>query len=82
MNVIWNSFFKEMEKVAVSLGLVMHGMNLLNLKDRIKQSKKLTTLNPLTRNAANGLKLKSPYQYRFEGGKKTGLTGTTTPHSF
>lgn len=82
MNVIWNSFFREMEKVAMApMTVAMHSMNLLNLKSKIKQSNQMTTLNPLKQSASN-LKLQSPYQYQFEGGKKTGLTETTTPHTF
>jgi len=72
-----------MEKTAIPLmGVAMHSMNLLNLKGKIQESNKETTLSPLNRQAAGNLKLQSPYQYQFEGGKKTGLTETTTPHTF
>jgi len=84
MNAIWNSFFREMEKVAISpMTVAMHSMNLLNLKDKIREAKSTTQLNPISRDTStSNLKLKSPYQYQFEGGKKTGLTATTTPHTF
>jgi len=83
MNHIWNSFFREMEKTAINpMSIAMHGMNLMNLKDKINQSNIATQLTPLNRQAASNLKLQSPYQYQFEGGKKTGLTETTTPHTF
>ena len=51
-------------------------------KNKINQSNIATQLTPLNRQAASNLKLQSPYQYQFEGGKKTGLTETTTPHTF
>lgn len=84
MDAVWNSFFREMEKIAINpMTVAMHSMNLLNLKGKIQEAKQTTTLNPITRDAAtSNLKLKSPYQYQFEGGKKTGLTETTTPHTF
>jgi len=83
MNTVWNSFFREMEKIAINpMGVAMHSMNLLNLKDKIQESNKQTRLSPLNRQSASNLKLQSPYSYQFEGGKKTGLTATTTPHTF
>jgi len=72
-----------MEKVAIDpMSVAMHGMNILNLKDKIQKENMANQLNPISRSAPGSLKLQSPYSYQFEGGKKTGLTETTTPHTF
>ena len=79
---VLKSFGNEIEKIALTSGLLMGGMHMLGLKDEIKTMQQKSTINPLRRDAAMKLKLRSPYSYQFEGGKTTGLTETTTPHTF
>ncbi len=66
MSNIWESFFDGMEKIAINpLSVAAHGMSIMGIKDRIRQSEHLTKLNPINKDRASGLKLKSPYQYQF-----------------
>ena len=81
---VLKSFGKEIEKTSAGgiLGILGASTNLLTVGDKMKESHSISKLNPMQRDADLSMKLKSPYQYQFEGGKKTGLTETTTPHTF
>ena len=69
-----------MEKRAWVGTALYGGMELLGLRERMKEMKKKTQLSPIRRDVS--LKLKSPYRYQFEGGKYTGLAKRMTPHIF
>lgn len=81
-NKILKSFANEIEKSAVVGSLLMGGLHLMSLKDQIAEMQQRTQINPLQKDMAKGLKLRSPYSYQFEGGKDTGLKETITPHTF
>lgn len=69
MNRIWKSFFNSMEKKAFWGSALYAGMELLGLKEGIKEMKGKARLRPLQRGRETGFKLRSPYSYQFEGGK-------------
>ena len=82
-NNIWKAFVESaIEKTAIMGSAIYGGLSLLTLKDKAKEMGARSRIDPIMKNKNTSIKLKSPYAYQFEGGKKIGLNQNVTPNRF
>lgn len=83
-DIVWGSFVKTaMEKYAAIGAAIYGGLSLLGMGSRSKELQGDFKNNAIQRDRnMKNMKLGPSTAYQFEGGKKTGLNPTRTPHRF